>query len=296
MEANRYFVDYFDHSSYLYFLGPFSSIIETPITRTRFILQCQQELIKQGEFQPAEKYKGIIDVVRRTIKDNGALGLWRGLIPNFFYTSIQISTFYSIYHKLPRYEVKNTLTYYNGIISNGIFASTLSLLFTLPFDYYRTKISLNFAKQIETNGEGSFFDVLNKTRKKEGVLSIGRGFYPAVFCTTIYRGVFISLYESIFSIYELEKQNQILSLILAYSSVNVANLFAYPFDTVRRRMFITNMMDKKYLNTQNALYEIVKNEGFSSLYRGFSLKLYNSIFSSILLYSYFKLFRGNGNN
>lgn len=57
-----------------------SKTAAAPIERVKLLIQNQDEMIKTGRL--SEPYKGIGDCFARTIKDEGALSLWRGNTAN----------------------------------------------------------------------------------------------------------------------------------------------------------------------------------------------------------------------
>ena len=69
-----------------------SKTAAAPIERVKLLIQNQDEMIKAGRL--SEPYKGIGDCFSRTMKDEGAIALWRGNTANvirYFPTQVCIS-------------------------------------------------------------------------------------------------------------------------------------------------------------------------------------------------------------
>jgi solute carrier family 25 (adenine nucleotide translocator) protein 4/5/6/31 len=57
-----------------------SKTAAAPIERVKLLIQNQDEMLKSGRL--AEPYKGIGECFARTIRDEGAISLWRGNLAN----------------------------------------------------------------------------------------------------------------------------------------------------------------------------------------------------------------------
>lgn len=64
------------------------------------------------------------------------------------------------------------------------------------------------------------------------------------------------------------QDNFFASFFLGWSITSFSGVCAYPFDTLRRRMMLTSGQPVKYRNARHAFLEIIRVEGFSSLFRG----------------------------
>lgn len=75
-----------------------SKTAAAPIERVKLLIQNQDEMIKAGRL--SEPYKGIGDCFSRTIRDEGAVSLWRGNTANvirYFPTQVCLSSFWLRY-------------------------------------------------------------------------------------------------------------------------------------------------------------------------------------------------------
>lgn len=80
-----------------------SKTTDAPIERVKILIQNQDEVIKAGRL--LEPYKGIGDIFRRTIKDEGFSSLWRGNTANVFrYFRTQVYHLLTFDTTIPEYE------------------------------------------------------------------------------------------------------------------------------------------------------------------------------------------------
>lgn len=63
------------------------------------------------------------------------------------------------------------------------------------------------------------------------------------------------------------------SFFLGWSITTFSAVCAYPFDTLRRRMMLTSGHPNKYCTAIHAFQEIVRQEGFRALFRGFTANM-----------------------
>lgn len=80
---------------------------------------------------------------------------------------------------------------------------------------------------------------------------------------------YFGLYDSIKPLLPSFLQGSfIVSFILGFGVTNLAGLAAYPIDTIRRRMMMTSGEAVKYKSSFDCYSQIVKKEGYKSLFKG----------------------------
>merc|ERR1712158_90404 len=95
-----------------------------------------------------------------------------------------------------------------------------------------------------------------KTLATDGIQGIYRGFVISCVGIFIYRGLYLSLYDTI------------KPMMGADVSFAVSGLCSYPIDTVRRRMMMTSGGGVAYKGSIDCAQQVIKNEGFMSLMKG----------------------------
>ncbi|XP_010686451.2 ADP,ATP carrier protein 1, mitochondrial isoform X2 [Beta vulgaris subsp. vulgaris] len=259
-----------------------AGLIVAPIERVHILMQCQNEMLKSDTL--SIPYKGMKDCLLRTIKHEGVFSLWRGYSLRVF-EIVGVPTILSmIIVKKQQAEQKK--------IEDITLIQSLSLvmiqaLHKQPLDYARTRLacdvkaarilhnySLDSSPRSISNGVGNWkfsgvFDVYYKTLKLDGVHGLYRG------CTAACVGMFVN-YETSKQIRSRDttsKENKgrrgfIVLSLKATLPFLVTSVVHYPFITVNRRMMMTSGETTKYKGALDAIHQILKHEGVSTLYKG----------------------------
>ncbi|KAG5437127.1 hypothetical protein PCANB_001103, partial [Pneumocystis canis] len=246
-----------------------------PIERVKLLIQNQDEMIKVGRL--SQRYTGIIDCFSRTIRDEGVISLWRGNTANvlrYFPTQALNFAFKDKFKKMFGFKKERDgyWRWFLGNLASGGCAGAASLLFVYSLDYARTRLA-NDAKSVKKGNERQFnglIDVYKKTLASDGIRGLYRGFGPSVAGIIVYRGLYFGLYDSVKPVVltgSLEG-SFIASFILGWVVTTTSGLASYPIDTIRRRMMMTSGESVKYTSSLQAFTQIIRNEGFHSLFKG----------------------------
>ncbi|KAK4699311.1 hypothetical protein P7C70_g6955, partial [Phenoliferia sp. Uapishka_3] len=175
-----------------------------------------------------------------------------------------------------------------GNIASGAAAGAASSVFVYSLDYARTRLSAD-NKSAKTGGSRQFsgiLDVYKQTLAADGIKGLYRGFGPSLVGICVYRGFYFGLYDTAKDTLLVGSlQNSfIASFGVGWVVTTGAGLASYPLDTVRRW---ENFLDSSLLaaalvitgdliarRTERAFgmidcfNQIVRKEGFSSLFKG----------------------------
>ncbi|KAI9205744.1 mitochondrial carrier [Polychytrium aggregatum] len=259
-----------------------SKTIAAPIERVKLLIQNQDEMIKSGRL--ATPYKGIVDCFGRVIKEEGAGSLWRGNLANvirYFPTQALNFAFKDYFKQLFGQKKENYAAFVAGNIAAGSAAGALSLSVVYSLDFARTRLA-NDNKSAKKGGARQYaglVDVYKQTIATDGVAGLYRGFGISLVGIIIYRGLYFGMYDSIKPLVLTgDMKNSFLgSFILGFGVTNVASLLAYPVDTIRRRMMMTAGTGTKYRSALDCAGQILKNEGFSSFFKGAGANILRAI-------------------
>jgi len=160
---------------------------------------------------------------------------------------------------------------WKGLLFGGS-ASCIADICTLPIDVAKTRLQL-----VGEGGKSKLykgaFDCLTKTAKSEGITALWKGLEPALWRQASYGSLRYGLYSPIKK--KLRGDAKTLSLekkILAGALCGaVSSAFANPTDLIKVRMMASGMggnAGKQYSWFWSAFFEIIKTEGWKSLYRG----------------------------
>merc|ERR1712002_586624 len=148
-----------------------SKTAAAPIERIKFLVQNQDEMIKQGRLD--KPYKGVLDCTRRVIATEGIQPLWRGNLANCLrYFPTQALNFAFKDKVKATFNVPKDASYatkFGSNILSGGCAGSMSLFFVYSLDYARTRLA-NDAKG--KGGERQYkglIDVYSKTLKSDGI-------------------------------------------------------------------------------------------------------------------------------
>ncbi|KAE9621491.1 hypothetical protein Lal_00032378 [Lupinus albus] len=273
-----------------------SKTAAAPIERVKLLIQNQDEMIKAGRL--SEPYKGIGDCFKRTMADEGAIALWRGNTANvirYFPTQALNFAFKDYFKRLFNFKKDRDgyWKWFAGNLASGGAAGASSLLFVYSLDYARTRLA-NDAKAAKKGGGRQFnglVDVYKKTLATDGVAGLYRGFNISCVGIIVYRGLYFGMYDSLKPVLLTGnlQDSFFASFGLGWLITNGAGLASYPIDTVRRRMMMTSGEAVKYKSSLDAFTQILKNEGFKSLFKGAGANILRAVAGAGVLAGYDKL-------
>lgn len=267
-----------------------------PIERVKLLLQNQGELVKRGQLQ--RPYVGVGNCFRRVYREEGVLSFWRGNQANVIrYFPTQAFNFAFKGYFKSRFgcskEKDGYLKWFAGNVASGSAAGATTSLFLYHLDYARTRLATD-ARQCPVNGKHQYnglMDVYRKTLSSDGMAGLYRGFGVSILGITLYRGMYFGIYDTMKPVVLVGpfQDNFFASFILGWIVTTVSGVCAYPFDTVRRRMMLTSGQSVKYRSSMHAFLEIVRVEGFTTLYRGVSANMLVGVAGAGVLAGYDKL-------
>jgi len=251
-----------------------SKTISAPIERIKMVVQNQDEMIKRGTLD--RPFKGIVDCTMWINKNEGIAAFWKSNFTNcirYFPTQAlnfafkgQIKLLFKT-NKSDSYAMQFT----KNIVGGGV-AGGASLCFVYSLDYARTRLA-NDLKSSKKGAEGSreftgLLDVYRKTLKSDGIVGLYRGFNISFVGIFIYRGFYFGLYDTIMPMFPKDT-NLFVRFCVGYVVTVAAGLASYPIDTIRRRMMMTSgLKSAQYKGSWDCAMYILKNEGFSSYFKG----------------------------
>jgi len=271
-----------------------SKTAAAPIERVKLLIQNQDEMLKTGRL--AEPYKGIGDCFSKVIKNEGVAALWRGNTANvirYFPTQALNFAFKDYFKRMFNFtrEKDGYATWFAGNLASGGAAGATSLLFVYSLDFARTRLANDAKAAKKGAGDRQFnglLDVYRKTLATDGIAGLYRGFNISCVGIIVYRGLYFGLYDSLKPIILTGsmKDSFIGSFFLGWGITIGAGLASYPLDTVRRRMMMTSGEAVKYRSSAHAFAEIVKKEGWKSLFKGAGANILRAVAGAGVLAGY----------
>lgn len=260
-----------------FLLSGFSAVTSktcaAPIERVKLMIQNQDEMIKAGRL--AKPYGGILDCFKRVLTEEGFAAYWRGNFTNclrYFPTQALNFAFKPEFKKMFKPKDTDSYAVFTGknILSGGC-AGFSSLCFVFSLDYARTRLSADAKSAGKGGGERQFSglaDVYRKTFAADGIAGLYRGFVLSSVGIFIYRGLYFGIYDTVKPLFLGSDAGFFVSFALAFGVTNFASFLAYPIDTIRRRMMMKSGEAVKYNGSLDCAQQILKNEGFTSFFKG----------------------------
>jgi len=273
-----------------------SKTAAAPIERVKLLIQNQDEMLKSGRLD--RPYTGIGECFSRVIKEEGFSSLWRGNMANvyrYFPTQALNFAFKDYFKKMFNFNKDRDgyAVWFAGNLASGGLAGATSLIFVYSLDYARTRLA-NDSKSSKKGGERQFkglVDVYVKTLKSDGIAGLYRGFNISCIGIIVYRGLYFGLYDSFKPFLGLigMQDSFLASFLLGWSITIAAGLASYPIDTIRRRMMMTSGEAVKYRSSMHCGMEIVRKEGWTSLFKGAGANILRAVAGAGVLAGYDQL-------
>ncbi|KAH1049757.1 hypothetical protein GYH30_020327 [Glycine max] len=251
-----------------------------PIERVKLLLQNQGEMIKRGQLK--KPYLGVSDGFKRVFMEEGLIAFWRGHQANlirYFPTQAFNFAFKGYFKSIFGYskERDGYIKWFAGNVASGSAAGATTSLLLYHLDYARTRLGTD-AIECRVTSQRQFkglIDVYRKTLSSDGIAGLYRGFGISIWGITLYRGMYFGIYDTMKPIVLVGpfEGKFLASFFLGWSITTFSAVCAYPFDTLRRRMMLTSGHPNKYCTAIHAFQEIVRQEGFRALFRGFTANM-----------------------
>jgi len=162
--------------------GAVASAIANPTDLVKVRMQTDG-MVKdaEGNLLP-KRYNGVIDCFVTTVKQEGVLGLWKGVGPTIGRATVLAAAELATYD-----EVKDRFKKSGTIKEDGLFLHTSTALVSgfvatvasSPFDVVKSRV---MGQPVDASGKGTLYSgMINcfaKTARQEGPLALYRGFWP----------------------------------------------------------------------------------------------------------------------
>lgn len=263
-----------------------------PLERVKIVLQTQDAALKPGE---TPQYRGMLQCGRGIVQNQGVAQLWRGNFTNCVrYFPTQAIGFackerYQKFFVRPKEEV-GFWRWFAGFLAAGGAAGATALCFVYPLEFSYTRLAADKAGQFKGMG-----DVIKSINKKEGPIGLYRGFGPSVCGIVVYRAGYFGFYDVGKQMTGLDGKNANIfaKFGLALTVDIAAATWAYPIDTVRRRLMMQAgkpAAEKQYTNSLGCIKHIMANEGgVKGFYKGCFTNNVRAIASALVLVLYDEL-------
>lgn len=274
------------------------------------VVVCPLDVVKtrlqaQGTLGKNLKYQGFLNTFQTIIREEGARGLYRGLIPTMIGYLPTWTIYFTVYERakrfypsfLKKYNIENpSVIHFFSALTAGMTSS----IAVNPVWVVKTRLMVQNGqeKKNEIYYKGTI-DAFRKMYKGEGIRAFYSGLVPSLF-GLLHVGIHFPVYEKLKSVLHCnlnsEEHGSTLKLwrLIAASSVSkmIASTITYPHEILRTRMQLRQ--DKgKPKSLLKTISSIFRNEGMRGFYAGYFTNLARTLPASavtLVSFEYFKTY------
>ncbi|KAI9840776.1 MAG: hypothetical protein M1837_001306 [Sclerophora amabilis] len=257
-------------------------------------------LSTRAQVESKRAHSSVIDAIRRIIQREGAAGLYAGLESALFGISVTNFVYYYWYEwtraGFEKAAVKagratKKLTTIESMIA-GALAGSATVLLTNPIWVVNTRMTARKQESYEQvlpgakpkrapTTLGTFLSLL----RDEGPTALFAGVLPAL-VLVINPILQYTIFEQLKN--TLEKRRRVTAADVFYLGAIgklLATSITYPYITVKSRMHVAGKDDEK-VKMLDSLKRIVRDEGWSGLYKGIGPKVTQSVITAAFLFTF----------
>ncbi|KAK7410147.1 hypothetical protein VNO78_00690 [Psophocarpus tetragonolobus] len=274
-------------------MGGVVHTIVAPIERAKLLLQTQESnlaIVASGR----HRFKGMLDCIVRTVREEGFLSLWRGNGSSVirYYPSVALNfSLKDLYKSILRgaNSSDNLLSGATANFAAGAAAGCTTLLLVYPLDIAHTRLAADIGRT-EVRQFRGIYHFLATIFHKDGVRGIYRGLPASLQGMVVHRGLYFGGFDTMKEIMSEESKPELAlwkRWVVAQAVTTSAGLISYPLDTVRRRMMMQSGMEQPvYNSTLDCWKKIYRTEGLASFYRGAVSNMFRSTGTAAILVLY----------
>ncbi|KAL0297211.1 UNVERIFIED_CONTAM: putative ADP,ATP carrier protein [Sesamum radiatum] len=223
-------------------MGGLVHTIVAPIERAKLLLQTQESNMAILTRGPHRRFRGMVDCIVRTVREEGILSLWRGNGSSVirYYPSVALNfSLKDLYRNILRSNSQEG-AFLSGPSANfiaGSAAGCTTLIIIYPLDIAHTRLAADIGRTEARQFRG-IRHFLSTIHKKDGIRGIYRGLPASLQGMVVHRGLYFGGFDTIKEIMSRESESDVAlwkRWVAAQAVTTAAGLLSYPLDTVRRR-------------------------------------------------------------
>ncbi|KAJ4959590.1 hypothetical protein NE237_026701 [Protea cynaroides] len=276
-------------------LGGMIHTIVAPIERAKLLLQTQEGNLAIVGGGGHRRFRGMVDCIVRTVREEGILSLWRGHGSSVirYYPSVALNfSLKDLYRNMLRSGNFQDDLLMSGAFANfmaGAAAGCTTLMIIYPLDIAHTRLAADVGKTEARQFRG-IWHFLSTIRRKDGIKGIYGGLPASLHGMIIHRGIYFGGFDTVKEIMSEESKPDLAlwkRWMVAQAVTTSAGLLSYPLDTVRRRIMMQSGLDQpRYKSTLDCWRKIYRTEGVASFYRGALSNMFRGTGAAAILVLY----------
>jgi len=226
---------------------------------------------------PAGEGLTAIDLTRTILKESGPKGLYSGLsaavMRQVTYTTTRLGLYDTIRNAVTPVGKPATILHR---VEAGVGAGAIAASACNPIEICLVRMQSDMRLPVaQRRGYTNVFNALFRIAREEGPLTYWRGCTPTVVRAIVVSVTQVAGYDQIKALLlntGFFQENIVLHLTASVSAGFIYSLASLPFDTTKTRMQTQQVgPDGKlpYTSTVQTMTSIIKNEGISSMWKGF---------------------------
>ncbi|EPS65046.1 hypothetical protein M569_09732, partial [Genlisea aurea] len=229
-------------------MGGMVHTIVAPIERAKLLLQTQESNAAILSGGPHRKFKGMVDCIARTVREEGFFSLWRGNGSSVirYYPSVALNfSLKDLYRNILRGNAREG-DLLSGPFSNfvaGSAAGCTTLIIIYPLDIAHTRLAADLGRTDARQFRG-IRHFLRTIHRRSGIKGIYRGLPASLQGMIVHRGLYFGGFDTAKEMMSSSSRDGEDGVALwkrwatAQAITTAAGLVSYPMDTVRRRMMM----------------------------------------------------------
>ncbi|KAJ4787418.1 hypothetical protein LUZ62_038664 [Rhynchospora pubera] len=261
-------------------MGGVVHTVVAPIERVKLLLQTQEGnaalLSASGSGVHRKRFKGFVDCVARTVREEGFISLWRGNGTGVlrYYPSVALNfSLKDLYRSILKgsesskpYIQWSSVAATNFLAGAGAGCTTLVIIYPLDIAHTRLAADVGHTGSRQFKGITHFLQTIYQ---KDGIRGVYRGLPASLHGMVVHRGLYFGGFDTVKDTFISEEAPLWQRWVAAQVVTSTAGFVSYPLDTVRRRMMMQSGLQMPvYTGTLDCWRKIYKMEGIGSFYRG----------------------------
>ncbi|XP_042904524.1 mitochondrial 2-oxoglutarate/malate carrier protein isoform X1 [Parasteatoda tepidariorum] len=231
-----------------------------------------------GEGGKAKEHKTSLHAIKSVIRNEGISGLYvglsAGLLRQASYTTVRMGVYSTLFQKFSGDSGKPPGFFMKAGI--GMAAGAVGAFFGTPAEISLIRMTADGRlPEAERRGYKNVFDALIRITREEGVLTLWRGCVPTIGRAMVVNAAQLASYSQAKQILlntGYFRDNIMCHFVSSMISGLITTAASMPVDIAKTRIQNMKMIDGKpeYRGAGDVLMKVIRNEGFFSLWKGFT--------------------------
>lgn len=225
---------------------------------------------------PEGTYNGAIDVIKKTLANEGPFGFYKGTLTPLLGVGACVSVQFSVNEFMKRHFDKKLNGQPMTILDYfycGAVAGFANGFLTSPIEHIRIRLQSQTGVNKVYNGP---FDCAKKIYDRNGIRGIYKGLGPTLIRESVGLGIYFATYEALIA-RELKLDTKLTRndipawKLCMFGGLSGYTLWIgiYPIDVIKSKLQTDGIKNGKYNNAMAVAKDVLRTQGIKGLYKGF---------------------------